>query len=357
MLVSSMRDRFVAELAVDEVRPPFFHRCTHLPLVGRQKACHNMDRWLCRFLDYPRLLRRDCGRYDVFHICDHSYAHLIHDLPASRCGVLCADLDTFRCLLEPQQEPRPPWFRRMTRRILDGLQKAVVVFHTTAHVRSQIERFRLIDPKRLVHAPLGIAPEFLNAFAAEEARPRFAPEGPYLLHVGSCIPRKRIDVLLNVVAGVRARCPRVRLVKVSGNFSNEQRRQIARQSLDDAVVHLTDVPRKELASLYRHAAATLVPSDREGFGLPVIEALACGSIVVANDLPPLREGGGNAAVYCPISNLDGWIEQVVRLIDDPASAPAIDLRRSHARQFTWETHARIIGETYLQIARGEWPPR
>ena len=56
--------------------------------------------------------------------------------------------------------------------------------------------------------------------------------------------------------------------------------------------------RDELADLYRRAALVLLPSDREGFGLPVVEAMACGTPVVASDIPALREIGGDAAAYC-----------------------------------------------------------
>src|SRR5438445_12563733 len=95
----------------------------------------------------------------------------------------------------------------MARRILGGLQKAVVVFYSTTAVRQQIEAHGLLDPCRLVPAPYGIAPEFrpapLNSDAT--ADPVDGLDGlPFLLHVGSCIPRKRIDVVLEVFARVRA---------------------------------------------------------------------------------------------------------------------------------------------------------
>lgn len=61
----------------------------------------NADRFLGRFWDYPRLLRGSRERYDVYHVVDHSYAHLVHELPAERTVITCHDLDTFECLLEP----------------------------------------------------------------------------------------------------------------------------------------------------------------------------------------------------------------------------------------------------------------
>src|SRR5207248_5412662 len=109
-------------------------------------------------------------------------------------------------------DPRPRWFRAMARRILEGMQKARVVFHATLAVREEILRHGLIDPARLVHAPFGAAPEFTS-------EPRERSGVPFLLHVGSCIPRKRIDVLLDVFAEVRAQHPNLRLLKVGGGWS------------------------------------------------------------------------------------------------------------------------------------------
>jgi glycosyltransferase involved in cell wall biosynthesis len=242
----------------------------------------------------------------------------------------------------------------MTQRILDGLQKAAVVFYTTQHIRSQIEAYGLVDSTRLVQAPLGIAPEF--TYQSDDSIPpgiaAAIPSSPYLLHVGSCIPRKRIDVLLNIIAGVRAHKQDFPLVKVGGEFTREQRDQIRHLGLDGAIVHITNVSRNDLAALYRRSTATLVTSDREGFGLPVIEALACGSIVIANDLPPLREAGGPAAIYIPITDVDEWIRRTLAVIDAPDTASSIDMRLAQARQFSWELHAKVILDAYQRLAKG-----
>src|SRR5262249_48681405 len=154
---------------------------------------------------------------DLFHVVDHSYAQLLHGLPAERSGVFCHDLDTFRCLLQPEQEPRPRWFRLATRHILRGLQKAAVVFHTTTAVRREIERRGLLAPARLVQAPPGVAPEFTPEPTHPDSAADFLAvlgDAPFLLHVGRCVPRKRLDVLLDVFAAVRAHYPELRLVQV-----------------------------------------------------------------------------------------------------------------------------------------------
>ncbi len=212
----------------------------------------------------------------------------------------------------------------MSKRILDGLRRAAVVFHSTASVGEEIKRAGLVDPVRLVLTPYGVSPEFTPG--ANEPAVRLpwllgVDDRPWVLHVGSCIARKRIDVLLDTVAAVRQTVPDLRLVKVGGEWTTDQRERITRLGMSGAITHVSGLARAELAELYRRAAVVLMPSAAEGFGLPVIEALACGAVVVASDIPALREVGGPAALYAPVGNVGAWAEVVSNLVADPAAAP------------------------------------
>ena len=331
---------------------PIASRMTRLPLVGRRRAAVNTDRLLNRFWHYPRHLRRRRADFDLYHLCDHSYSQLALELPPERIGIFCHDLDTFRCVLEPQRERRPYWFRLMVKRILHGFQQAAVVFHTTGDVRREILRHGLIDSARLVKAPLGVAPEFTREGDTDEATLaalNIAPTEPFLLHVGSCIPRKRIDVLLEMFATLRPGFPALRLVKVGGPWAPAHRDQLARLRLEHAVIQRIGLTRSQMAALYRRAALVLLPSESEGFGLPVIEALACGATVVASDIPVLREVGGDAAVYCPVGDVRVWADAVARLVETPALAPAPGIRLAQAAHFTWATHADTILGAYRKL--------
>jgi glycosyltransferase involved in cell wall biosynthesis len=335
--------------SVDRIRPPFSHRLARVPGLRGRAVSFTVDRLLNRFWDYPRHARRAATQYDAFHICDHSYSQLIHDLPAERTGVYCHDLDSFRCILEPGLEPRPRLFRAMARRILQGFQKAQVVFHSTSAVRDQILRLGACDPARLINAPLGYAVEFTATPTEEDEKPGMVPDGPFVLHVGSCIPRKRIDVLLDVFAQVRSRFRNLRLVKVGGDWTAAQQEQIARLGIGSAIQHDRGLGRQTLAAYYRRAAIVLQPSAAEGFGIPVLEALACGAIVVASDLPALREVGGDAVIFCPIANVGAWSEAVGTLLEQPGSAPARSIRLHQAARFSWQSHASVIGAAYARL--------
>jgi glycosyltransferase involved in cell wall biosynthesis len=352
MLHHAVKAGHAAELRAERVCPLFRCRAGRLPVVGRRRTAVNADRLANRLWDYPRHLQRRRDEFDLFHVVDHSYAQLVHALPAGRTGAYCHDLDTFRCLLGPEREPRSRWFRAVARRVLRGLQKAAIVFHNSLDTRRQIERHGLIDPQRLVHAPYGICPEFTPGAPEHDALPAAvaALQGaPFLLHIGSCSDRKRIDVLLDVFAGVRPQLPGLRLVKVGADWSCDQRKQIDRLGLAGRIVPLHGLDRPEIAALYRAAAVVLLPSEAEGFGLPIIEALACGSVVVASDLPVLREVGGEAVVYCPVGDVAAWAETVGRLLGAPAWGPCREMRLSQARRFSWAEHARAIVQAYQRL--------
>jgi glycosyltransferase involved in cell wall biosynthesis len=343
-LAAEMLLREASGVEAVRVCPPFRRRLMRLPWLGRKRVAYNADRLLNRHLDLPRHLRRRAGDFDLFHVVDHTYAQVVHALPPGGAGVFCHDLDAFRCLLEPAREPRPAWFRAMARPALTGLQAAAVVFYSTTAVREQIERHGLIDPARLVQAPYGVSPEFAPGGPVPSDTP------PYLLHVGTCIPRKRIDVLLDVFAAARGRVPGLRLVKVGGEWSAGQRERIARLGLADVIEHRVNLDRTEVARCYQGAALVLLPSEAEGFGLPVIEALACGAVVVASDLPVLREVGGDAVVYRPVGDVAAWAETVVELLAHPERAPGRAARLSRAGLYTWARHAETIVSAYRRLA-------
>ncbi|SRR5579883_814141 len=334
------------------LRPPFRRLVTRLPSIGRRGAAFNIDRLFNRFISFPRSARRAARRFDLFHVADHTYSQLVHALPTGRAGVFCHDLDAFRCLLDPAADPRPRWFRALAQRSLDGLKKAAVVFHGTAAVGEEIRRSGWIDPDRLVSAPYGASPEFTHGPTHPSVElPWLAGVSgrPWVLHVGSCVARKRIDVLLDVVASVREAVPDLQLVKVGGEWTAEHREQIGRLGLDGAIIHMTGLSRFELAEVYRRAGVVLIPSGAEGFGLPAIEAMACGAAVVASDIPALREAGGPAAVYAPVADVGTWSGLVAKLLNDPAAAPPRADRLAWAGRFTWTAHAEIIARAYHRL--------
>ena len=84
----------------------------------------------------------------------------------------------------------------------------------------------------------------------------------------------------------------------------------------------------------------------------MVEALACGAVVIASDIPVLREVGGGAAVFRPVGDVAAWAGAVRGVLADPAAAPPRAARLSRAAGYSWAAHARVIGEAYLRLAAG-----
>jgi len=359
MILDRLADEHAAGVAATRIQAPFRARFTRWPATRRLPQSRNADRLLNRLLDYPRHLRRLArrGGFDLFHVVDHSYSHLVHELPPGRAVVTCHDLDTFRCLLEPDREPRPAWFRAMARRILAGMQRAALVVCDSEATRGAVLAHELVPEERLRVVSLGIPPEFSadpDPAADAEAARLLGPAGPdappELLHVGSTIPRKRLDVLLEVFAAVRRARPDARLVRVGGPLTDEQRRFAQSLGVADSVIELPKIDRATLAAVYRRAAVVLQPSEAEGFGLPVAEAMACSAAVLASDLEVLREVGGDAAAYRPVGDVPAWSEAALALLDDPAARRAAG-RAGLARAplFSWSAHVDRLVAIYRSL--------
>jgi glycosyltransferase involved in cell wall biosynthesis len=99
-----------------------------------------------------------------------------------------------------------------------------------------------------------------------------------------------------------------------------------------------------------------MPSEREGFGLPVLEALACGTPVIASDIEPLREVGGTAATYCPPDDVDAWVAAIQAALDERQRDPtAWRTRRQagveRATAFSWSRYTSQCAALYTQLAR------
>lgn len=155
---------------------------------------------------------------------------------------------------------------------------------------------------------------------------RFGLEKPYLLAIGTLEPRKNLELLVRVFEDLRRTASgfdNCDLVLAGGaGWKNAQLRQLLEQH-QPAVKHLGFVDDADLPALYSGALAFVFPSVYEGFGIPVLEARACGARVVASDIPEIREAGGEGGVmYVPPTH-DGLAAALQKVVAQPypASVP------------------------------------
>jgi glycosyltransferase involved in cell wall biosynthesis len=334
-------------------------RLTRVPGLTRWAGAETADRIINRMWDYRRTLSAHVDDFDLFHIVDHSYAHLVTVLPPDRSLVMCHDIDAFAGVL-PGTHAQSIVGRLLGEKLLAGLRAARKIVCGSRATRDALLASGVVIPSRVAVVPYGLHPTCTprhdiraDAIAAD-ALGTVDPTRPEILHVGSTVPRKRIDVLLEVFAAVRRRHPGARLVRVGGEFTRPQQQQVSKLGLQTSITVLPFLERRVLASVYRRAAVVLQPSDREGFGLPVAEAMACGTPVVASDLPPLREVGGRVATYCGVGDIAAWTDAVEMLLDERRrNGETWAARRAaaiaDARRFDSMTHARGMLKVYREL--------
>lgn len=209
---------------------------------------------------------------------------------------------------------------------------------------------------RIVHP--GVAPEFrpgeADAIAALRAE-LDAPDG-YLLSVGTLEPRKNLAALLDVWESLRAEdegTPPLVLAGGAGWGSRDLARRIqalgAPADGGPRAVHVGRVDRERLVALLQAARLFVYPSLYEGFGLPPLEAMACGVPVVTSDSSSLPEVVGDSGLTVPPHDRAGLRQAISRLLaDDGLSADLADRGRRRAAGFTWDAAAAALEEVFAE---------
>lgn len=221
---------------------------------------------------------------------------------------------------------------------LAGLGRArVVLADSGATAKALVARG--VEAERIVVVPLGVSP-LPPPVAAPVAR-------PFLLAVGELAARKNLDCLLVAFAAARLGSVRLALAGPDGGQRDRLAALGRRLGLGRRLVMLGRVADDVLAGLYQDAVALCLPSLAEGFGLPVLEAMAAGLAVVASDLEVVREVAGEAALLVAPGDPSALADGLARVAGDEALR--CRLARAGPRRasaFTWDETARATVQAY-----------
>lgn len=214
-----------------------------------------------------------------------------------------------------------------------SVRAAAVVLTVSEHSRARVLEWADLPPDRVVTVGNGVGGAFTREGPARD-------EGrPYVLYVGNHKPHKNLP---RTVAAVARLDPDV-LLLVSGDRTPALDALAAEHGLADRLRTLGRVDDDTLAAAYRGAAATLVLSTHEGFGLPALEAMACGSPVVASPVTSLPEVVGDAGVYADPHDVTAMADAVERVLADPDLAARLATAGpARAAAWTWERVAERV---------------
>jgi glycosyltransferase involved in cell wall biosynthesis len=235
------------------------------------------------------------------------------------------------------------------------LPKVEAVITISEQSRRDITKYLPVEPEKVTVTKLAASRNFL-VMPDDEVIPvlkRHQISYPYILYVGSIEPRKNLLRLLEAYRQLRLWSTKWRLVIIGArNYwkSSPVMDHVAEFGLEQCVRFTGYVPDEDLPALYNGADLFVFPSLYEGFGLPVLEAMACGTPVVTSNSSSLPEVAGDAALLVDPYDVEAIAAAMVRVLADPDLAEALrqkGLRR--AGEFTWERTARETIAVYEQV--------
>lgn len=222
-----------------------------------------------------------------------------------------------------------------------GLGGVGVVLTPTETVRKEVISYFRVHPSRVVSVPLSAS----TVFRAVEAR---EPGRPYFLCVGTAGPRKNLPMLVEAWRQVHGRTG-AELVLAGAQHGEASK---AGAGGDGGLRWLGEISDEELAEWYSGAAAVVYPSLYEGFGLPVLEAMQCGALVIASRIPAVEEVAGDGALLLDPKDTKAWAEAMTAAVDNPERFAEVRMRAlRRASGFSWERTARLTREVYAEALR------
>lgn len=291
---------------------------------------------------------------DINHVMDNRYAHLVHFLDARRTVVTShgGTPQAFHRLLGVPYRFQLRFFEWATQ----GMLKARNIFIVSSYSRNELLRDYAVNPDKVIVLYPGVAPYFRPASPRQRKETRhslkLSDEAFVLLHVGHSGPRKNIEVVLRALPLLRARVKKpFTLLHVGEDFTPAQKQLIKELEIAEMTCALPAVPHESLPPFYHAADLFVFPSWYEGFGMPLIEAMASGLPVVCSDYEPFHEVAGETALFFPSADPVGLADVVESVLNSTElSQQLIKRGLERAAPFSWHSYAARVLEIYHKIA-------
>jgi glycosyltransferase involved in cell wall biosynthesis len=230
-------------------------------------------------------------------------------------------------------------------------KRARLVIAVSEFSADEIASHTAIPRERIRVVPNGVDLERATAEQVDAARRAFGiDDRPYVFWAGTFQPRKNVRVLLDAFARLDVEGVPHRLVLAGPpGWKPDDADAVAARSLGDRVRLLGPVDREHLFPLFAGADLFAFPSRHEGFGIPVLEAMAQGTPVVAADIPPVREVAADAARLLPPDDPDAWVDALDELLHDEAERSRLaDSGRQRAQGYSWTRCAQETRAIYRE---------
>ena len=294
---------------------------------------------------------------DIYHIIDHTNAHVAYWLKKKGKPIIitCHDLVQFVYPEILKGQSRFPAFSMASWQFsVKGMCYADCVIAVSSNTAKDVHERLDIELQKILVVPNGVEASFqpLPSQEVKSFRKKYQrlPEEICLLNIGSTHQRKNIITVLKVLKTLKDQGLSVRLWRSGGKFMAEQTAFIKEHNLDQDILDFGIANQNILIQLYNAADVLLAPSLYEGFGLTVIEAMACGLPVITSNVSSIPEVVGNAAVLVEPMDIQAISESVVRLKQDSIySQKLISQGFVRTKQLTWKKSAEHLVSIYEQL--------
>jgi glycosyltransferase involved in cell wall biosynthesis len=237
----------------------------------------------------------------------------------------------------------------LMRNAVHGASRIITPSQATASALA--DRFPRSGPK--IHAIPEAADERFDPIRNSEGEAawqrRLAIQPPYVLYLGQWKAYKNLPLLIQAFSLLRQTHPDVQLVVAGDDPRHPEVRQAAARLPPGSVAFPGRLPDTAVPDFYRGAATVVLPSRAEGFGLPVIEAMACGVPIICSDLPVLREVADGIATFVNPDDASGFARAMAEVLDNPPSAVQRDRGLERAHGFSWNAAAERTVAVYDEV--------
>ena len=295
-------------------------------------------------LAWPAVLARDGA--DLFH-SPYVIGPILGRVPTV---VTIHDL-----ILERFPQYTPSWPLRHAYRLMAtaSLRHATAVIAVSEATRNEVDHWypATSNKTRVVHN--GVDPAFGRAPSPSElarVRERYDLPPRFVLAIGAGRPHKNLEILVDAALLIGRSDVQFVIVSAADRRFPDRLGERLRETGERSVRRLARVEESDLPALYRLASAFVFPSLVEGFGLPMLEAMAAGTAVVASDRSSLPEVAGDAAIYFDPRDAQALSARLTQILDDPGLRRVLAARGiERARAFSWDAAARAVLDVYDEI--------
>lgn len=306
----------------------------------------------CSLIQYPFMVAREKRASSIKHCVSMVEAHLLNYLKLKPSVITCYDIFPLLPASYPLLE------RSFLKFAARGMLKADRIITISEFSKKEIVD-RLGYPQKnisVVYPGVDID-RYRPMPVGEETMERFGlnPDAKTILYVGMEQPRKNLPVLIKAFERLRRSGVNAKLLKIGRPHRMEDRKilmdAIREHGLQKDVVIIDYVPEEELPLVYNIADLLVFPSSYEGFGLPPLEAMACGCPVITSDAPVFIEVGGEASLKIDPRDDMALAHEMKRVLQDEALASELkEQGLKQARKFNWERSAQETLNVYRDLA-------